>query len=361
MVFDKLRKLNLSFKINQNPNQIAKALFSTIKNNSYIRISAFIFILYISNLAFSVNKYLTIQYGYTLTIITISVLIIKYFKKNTSSKTILIIFYIQLTLIGIHAGIQYHNNKSLNSILYWIGERNISITQPGIATQTVMNELKLRPYGTFSHPNSLAGYISIISILIIYMTKDLKSRDTKKVLSIATIIISTGILIITNSQGSQLAFTMGLLAIKFTNVIFLISVSIIILAPAILLKTNSLSYDLTYRKNQINNFLEIIRSTNLLTGSGLNTSISIYPKFFSPNTQTLQPIHNIIYLFILETGLIVSIIALQKIKMIIAGTYKPIIVVILVTGSFDHYWLTLHQNIYIMILATILTYENKIT
>ena len=57
---------------------------------------------------------------------------------------------------------QVINGGSLGGIWYWIGERRFSFSSIGIAQMSLWGEGMLRAYGSFSHPNSLAGFLLII-------------------------------------------------------------------------------------------------------------------------------------------------------------------------------------------------------
>ena len=54
---------------------------------------------------------------------------------------------------------------SLGGVLYYLGERTVSVGSPGIALATFMGSVVLRAYGTFGHPNVLAGY-AVVTLLI---------------------------------------------------------------------------------------------------------------------------------------------------------------------------------------------------
>lgn len=72
------------------------------------------------------------------------------------------LFFESLLAIG-----QFLNQKSLGGIFWWFGERNFSGQTPGIAQAAINGELLLRSYGTFSHPNVLAGYLVVILSLLL--------------------------------------------------------------------------------------------------------------------------------------------------------------------------------------------------
>ena len=88
-------------------------------------------------------------------------------------------------------------------------------------------------------------------------------------------------------------------------------------------------------------------------GKGLNTFIPNLPKFQVGGNSIwlLQPVHNIFLLAFSETGMVglIVIVILFYLMLIKFGKTKkyylliPFIFVIL-TGTTDHYWLTLQQN-----------------
>ena len=77
---------------------------------------------------------------------------------------------------------QFFKQASIGGIFWWLGERTFNITTPGIAKTALRNpfngsqRLFLRPYGTFSHPNSLAGHLLVVLILTLGLTKTQKNK-----------------------------------------------------------------------------------------------------------------------------------------------------------------------------------------
>ena len=70
---------------------------------------------------------------------------------------------VQLTL----SLIQLYLKHSLQGIFYFIGERYMSLSMPGIAKASFQGVEFLRPYGSFSHPNSLAGFFLVLYMWIL--------------------------------------------------------------------------------------------------------------------------------------------------------------------------------------------------
>ena len=50
---------------------------------------------------------------------------------------------------------------SLQGVFYWLGERNFDFGTIGIAQMSIVGNGLTRAYGTFSHPNSLAGFLLV--------------------------------------------------------------------------------------------------------------------------------------------------------------------------------------------------------
>lgn len=56
--------------------------------------------------------------------------------------------------------------RSLQGVWWIIGERRYSAISPGISTISVEGNRIVRPYGTFSHPNTMGGFYSIVSLVL---------------------------------------------------------------------------------------------------------------------------------------------------------------------------------------------------
>ena len=78
------------------------------------------------------------------------------------------------SLLGLS---QIIKGGSLQGIWYWMGERRFTLTTIGVAQISIMGEGLVRAYGTFSHPNSLAGFL-LVSMLLF---KNYYSDNSKKI------------------------------------------------------------------------------------------------------------------------------------------------------------------------------------
>ena len=271
-------------------------------------------------------------------------------------------FLISLCFILTLALVQFARQSSVGGPFYLLGERPLSVFLPNIAKIDIQYQISnfkyqillLRPYSTFSHPNSLAGYLLASLILLPLFTK---SRFIKALISIVIILTfsKVAILALVLITFFQLSFLQSLVLGTFLSLIPAIT-SIVNLPPWLQLSFTSRHYLFPPT-------LQIIKD-HWLTGVGLRQFIPTLTQQLPGNQlsyQNLQPVHNILLLIVAELG-ILPIIAIcfyfLKFKITLNTKYLPagrhghlLAVVILITGSLDHYWWTLPQNQLIIVLA----------
>lgn len=239
---------------------------------------------------------------------------------------------------------------SLQGVFYFLGERYMTLSLPGIAKASLNGVEFLRPYGTFSHPNSMAGFF-----LVVYIWVLTNSRFNKySFLKYAVLFLCSVLVFFSFSKIAILAYLLTTFFYLFTTKI---TCHLCFLARMITLGTASLIFlpaktdplTLQKRLELIGNSVRIIFG-HPLTGTGLgnyliaqNQYVSRFPYFFN------QPVHNIFLLFFAETGLIfggsIVIILFRFLKGRLHPRHILVIAAIVITGLFDHYWLTLQQNI----------------
>lgn len=236
--------------------------------------------------------------------------------------------------------------SSLGGPLYFLGERMYSQTTPGIGRFNLFGLEVLRPMGTFSHPNSLAGYLLIVFYL--FSQKNIKPwYKTIPFLGILLTISKTAI------------FTLALLIFNFKPETIIIFSLIFTLAQPLIQKFpiywQSLSDRLFFYS-----YLDKIFLINPLTGVGLGNFIPALGKFLPGSYITpakLQPIHNIYFLFISELGILGTILAIASTvknkvyELINRPQVIGLLAIVLFTGAFDHYIWTLPQNKLILLFA----------
>lgn len=248
---------------------------------------------------------------------------------------------------------QFVTGHSLQGFWYWLGERRFGLSTPGIAKIFISNAEYIRPYGTFSHPNSLAGFY-----LLVYFFALTSKVVNNNLLKYSLLFISACLVLISFSK-------VAISALVFFNIAYLIfqknktcrfcvfARSIVFLTIGLLfLNTQGDPLTLQKRVELLKNSLVIFLQHPFFgvgMGNYLNAQkdfFSHYPFFFN------QPVHNIVLLFMTEAGLLLGLYSLAVlIKTVLRNISLSLlycILVVLATGMFDHYWITLQQNILLM-------------
>ena len=251
---------------------------------------------------------------------------------------------------------QFISQSSLQGIFWYFGERNFSISTPGIAKTSIMGRLFLRPYGTFSHPNSLAGFtLASMAISFIFV----KDKILKRLIPFLGFIL----LLLTFSRSSWLA----LLIIAFLGLFInlkgkilktLILVLGVVVSAFIYSQTDFSQMSILLRQWLNISAIEMIKD-NFLFGVGLNNFIPQLPVYWPRdkiNYLFFQPAHNIYLLLISQIGFIGMLLLAFSFKEFFSMQKWQLIrliplLAILVTGLFDHYWLTLQQNNLMLVLV----------
>lgn len=241
---------------------------------------------------------------------------------------------------------QFTFQHSLNGPFYYLGERFFGSSTTGLGRLNLFGREIIRPMSTFSHPNSLAGYLLVVFYLFTVNKENFAFR----------VIPFVGILL-TFSKTALVFLCLYLFHLPPQH---LIVISLFLsLLPNFLdltrLKLTSLTDRLFYHSYQ-----NQILTNRELTGVGLGSYIPALEKYLpgsSITPQKLQPIHNLFYLFISETGVLgTTLLALSYLKAAFNKVVQNpkilgLISLVAFTGSFDHYFWTLPQNKLILLLA----------
>lgn len=275
---------------------------------------------------------------------------------------------------------QYINQGSVGGLLYFLGERTFTSSTPGIANAAINGQLILRPYSTFPHPNVLAGFLLISMVLILFLLSYQQKRFIKIIFLLGLLFGTVAIFL----SLSRVAILLWLIILSIAIWAFLkkaiqdraraknifIAVSILVILTICLVvfplyprfaQTTLGEESIVQRQILISDSLEMIRAHPVI-GVGLGNfipSLVIFQKFISLGFY-LQPVHNIFLLTAAETGLI----GLAILVWFLVMTYKRLLcrvtekhyeknvyrvflfmlTIVIITGLFDHYWLTLQQG-----------------
>lgn len=272
---------------------------------------------------------------------------------------VLIFFTVGILFESSLAITQFLQQSSIGGLFYFFGERSFTGLTPGIANASLDGTLILRPYGTFSHPNVLAGYLIIVMMMIFNQI-----QKTKKIVLLITIFVGTVALFLTMSRIAIALWVIGL------SVWFLVRLREILLKNRLLLFVPVLFIWIFFWSPITNRFLQVnfsseefVRRIELasasinmtydspIIGVGIHNFLINLPMYQKTESIILylQPVHNIYLLIASETGLF----GLLFFVWFIAKTYQRImkqnsklilLSTVLVLGLFDHYFLTLQQG-----------------
>lgn len=318
------------------------------------RVFVFLFIFGITNVLFSL--YPAISFIRLIRIAELVCLSIFVYEQSflDTKKMYKTLFYsaVIFSTIGI---LQFFLGKTLGGPLYFLGERSFNISTPGIALVSLFGRVYLRAYSTFSHPNSFAGYTSVVFILSLVKTKINKFSIFGYLLILFSIVASFSL---SSFIGLFVFFFFALLDKERTTKLFEKYFLIFAAGISLFLPVFSAKYLLAipYMPQTISQRLSlayvsgIIISKHYLVGSGLNTFILSTKDFMAKtfNYWLFQPVHNIFLLIVSETGFLGLLLFLLTIYQSLKTQKKEIsfaILFIITTGLFDHYWLTLQQNL----------------
>lgn len=283
-------------------------------------------------------------------------------------------FYGVLSLSVIYSSFialfQFINQKTLGGVFWWLGERSFSSVTPGIALLNISGQELLRPYGTFSHPNSLAGFI-LVALLLLAPWQSFLGR--------AALVLGLGVLFVSFSQTVWLAgFFLSVLwllvrknSLWFRRLslgmilgISLVSFVFLFARPSSFLTDKDIG-----QRWELGSAAQRMIAHSPFFGVGLNNFVVRLPKF-SPRPSLswwLQPVHNILLLLISETGLVGTVILFYLGTRFLGPVFfsnnkKPVLLLlaIFLTGALDHYWLTLEQNQLLFALVLGLTAQDVI-
>lgn len=220
-------------------------------------------------------------------------------------KTVIPFWIIVEVLLGL---IQVTKGGSLQGIFYWLGERRFTLNTIGVAKISLWGREMMRAYGTFSHPNSMAGFLLVALEFWNKYEKDLWWWVVRwfGVLGVLLCASRIGILLLPIYLWPMLLFFSGWDSLS-------------------LIKRMQLNWE------AIKMFLK-----HPLFGVGMNN--------YLVNSRYFQPVHNV-YLLILSQFGIMSLFFVRKIK------FNKVWIIILLTGLVDHYWVTLPQNWWLMVIV----------
>ncbi len=296
---------------------------------------------------------------------------------STNPKTISVVWYISLGVLysSILAITQFVFQHSVGGIFWILGERTFSLDTPGISRfdfclfTHASCSLLLRPYGTFSHPNVLGGFLAtalpiIFSMLLTSATK----RVTGRIYYWTVLALGLVALLLTFSRS---AWIVGGFGFVVTAVIFLsgkyfhvrkraFQNNIMVIIPIIICLTwlsitffPSATSESIVRRAELNRAAVDMWHDSPIVGKGLGNFLVTLPESdVSRYVNFIQPVHNIFLLALSEIGIVgVFLVAIsfwyvaRKTKIyrnryLLFAAFGYFFLI----GSIDHYPITLQQG-----------------
>lgn len=275
------------------------------------------------------------------------------------------------TLIGLF---QFLRGNSIG--IPFFGESQVSAGLVGASTAVLDGNLYLRAYGTFPHPNVLAGYYLLAILALLSLLKGHKDQNNKPLIYFALVTSLIGIsLTLSQSAWLTLVIIMFLLLIPRSVKKELAQKSkstahhnrannILIWTNALIPKTRSIQERISLLLASLDYLQEC-----LLFGVG-NGNFTRYFYEYAPlgaaGLTLMQPVHNIFILFVVENGLligggVVGWFIISVVKRILRRQFDILalaaLVILLIVGNVDHYLLTLPQGMAMLYLLMIMIFK----
>lgn len=287
----------------------------------------------------------------------------KFLASGNAIKTSTLVFAGAVFFQSLLAIAQFVHQGSIGGMLYFFGERSFTASTPGIANASLNGELVLRPYATLPHPNVLAGFLLICMTLILFSIHRAE-QPLRKLFNYSALVLGSITLFLTLSRTAILLWILVVAFYIFKKakkiyVAFVVFIMLLLfsLTPlgARFTGVNLADEAFSQRVVLADASFQMMREHPLF-GVGLSNFIPTLAHIRQPLTVStyLQPVHNVFLLVAAETGFIGLGFflwflwkTLQRIRNHELGIRDVLLIlfsVILITGLFDHYWLTLQQG-----------------
>lgn len=255
--------------------------------------------------------------------------------------------------------------------LWVLGERSFNISTPGIAKFDFYGFQFLRPYGTFPHPNVLAGFLLLAIVILKKSFVETLSRNGMSIIIVRISVILTGFTIFLTMSRVVILAGITVLGVAFKRKLLILLI-LLILSPILITRFASLvNFDnLTFlRREELLQSGWKVFSKYPIFGVGLNNFIpAMASNLVSGPSRFLQPVHNIFLLNLAETGIVgfagllvligypilsslrrqgsIEMIYLYRFRSKSGMTILEVLpwIFIIFLGMFDHYFLTLPQG-----------------
>lgn len=320
-----------------------KSIINFFKNKKILLLLIFLLI----NMFFAISKPISLYR--LLKIVEFIGIIAVARKKIISSYLIFFAFFIGSFFEIILVILQFILKHSIQGIFYFLGERFISLSNPNVAKAALAGVEFLRPYGTFSHPNSMGGFYLLLYAFFL---------ENKKIISpflkMFFLFMSSTLIFLSFSKIAILSFIVINLFYAFKTKLakkclfcFLSRIITFSLLALIFFQAKTDPSTIGKRLELTKNAAAIIIAHPVF-GVGIGNYLVAQSAFTTKFADFInQPVHNIFLLYFAQVGIVMGflqIIIFKKNLIKFAKTWVLIFLAAAITGFFDHYWITLQQN-----------------
>jgi O-antigen ligase len=281
-------------------------------------------------------------------------------------------FSIAILYSSVIALAQFFLQRHIGGPFWLLGERTFFADTSGIAQINICSivnhscRLLLRPYGTFPHPNVLAGFLALTLPFLFWFFLGFKKTDPwfMRIMLPLSFVLGVCALVVTFGRSAWIAGTLGILFvvhntmrstkshfyIKYRKVMYVCAIPCAIAGAYYFYVTLAGSESVIVR-NELNSAALTMISDNAFLGVGWGNFLTILPSYLTTRAiYFLQPVHNIYLLMISQFGFVgliffvVCIISVSKRMKKISPIAGVLLFLIALLGLVDHYFLTLQQG-----------------
>lgn len=267
-----------------------------------------------------------------------------------------------LVLWGLLAGVvlevilavsQFTLKHSVQGLFYFFGERTLTLSLSDIAKASLQGVELLRPYGTFSHPNSLAGFYLLVYAYVLSLKNNKHQWLARTILLGSTILIFLSFSKIAIGIFLLINFVYLLKRGDLSCKLCIVSRMLVFAALAfVFMSAQTDPFSITKRLELFQNAFQVIKKYPWGTGLGhyVIAQAQMGSRFI---LLTFQPVHNVALYLLSEIGIVLFALLLffggkHILRKFGSLSFALCAIVVLGTGMADHYWITLQQNLLLL-------------
>ncbi len=236
---------------------------------------------------------------------------------------------------------QLYYKESLQGVWWWLGERMYTGATPGISSISAQGLKIVRPYGTFSHPNTMGGFY-LVSLSVFFL-----GGLYWAVIPAATLVLLSFSRIATVGFASFMLFTafrIDCVRCKYVK----IALFVLLAAVALVWKGSETSvaerlYTWSYG---VDHLLKTLLQPPMLGDYLIPRTSLPFSGLFN------QPIHNALLIFMSEWKIAGALLLFVIVRHILPVVPRITLIFLVTIALFDHYLLTQQQGLLLLGVIT---------